>query len=135
MDTVKLQLVLASRRCRRERDRQRCERRQQLVEEMHEAWEGRRLAEVHRLRAAVASNGRGATKRFFWAQTIHQKAAEDWSSYLRLPGEMGGLNARRVDWEQYKAAHIDKNRVEQDPPLPDDANIKYVADRDHQAMS
>lgn len=82
VDMVKLQLVLASRGCRRERDRQRRERREKLVEEMHEAWKGRRLAEVHRLHSAVASNGRGPKKRFFWAQAIQQPAAEDGSSYL-----------------------------------------------------
>ena len=59
---VKLQLVLASRRLIKLRERQRVERQQRLMQQLWEAWQLRQFSLVHRLRVQLSRSGNGVEK-------------------------------------------------------------------------
>ena len=65
MDYYDEKLKEASRRLCKQRRREKREKQNQLLEELWEAWRGRRLSEVQRLVTVLSNSKFGPKKRFF----------------------------------------------------------------------
>ena len=78
---------------------------EELVQEIHDLWQQRRFAELHRASLRLAGTRWGPKKRMYNESPAALPGASEWMDVWSLPGPQGGMEVVRVDWQEMIKEH------------------------------
>eukprot|EP00959_Pyramimonas_sp_CCMP1952_P369040 7729927-Pyramimonas_sp.AAC.1 len=99
LDKIKVELKEYTAALKMLRNRDLARRREELVQEIWEAYQDRNFSLMHRLRVQYANNGRGPPKRYDYAPQTYWDI-ETWQAELGERAAEGGMSCTLLDWQQ-----------------------------------